>query len=253
MLCSLPEISTIRIKPPYYVEPIVHTSFFAGLSASSRLVKQLHCLDVTTKSLSNDDVCALSRLTGLQKLRLECPAFSDTHVNLSPLCALPELQELSLPLTRNQAGDYTWLDGLTRLRKLHLNSFPSGPVQLPCSLQMLTLDWAEYKGLPRLMSAVCTDRLPGLECLTVLRLCEDESCLNQQYWHALSTALSQWSKQAQIIIETAYIDNDLKLFLVLCERAPLIGGGIQQIFPVEDIQQDTCLRLGVACPNIKSE
>ena len=86
--------------------------------------------------------------------------------------------------------------------------------------------------------------------------------IDQHFWLALSSALSTgWPGHSlssvdgpKVIIEIAETSlRDVGFFIDLCERAPLVGRAIQEDITVGSLQQNTCMRLGAACPNLKGE
>lgn len=216
------------------------------------MVEQLECLDLNVISLSDEHLFALSKLTGLKKLCLSSPQHVGAHIHLSHLRALTQLCELSLPYMTPLAGDLTWLAELTHLKTLCLETVPSGPIQLPGSLQTFGIRGGNLeKSLPRLVRIANTGRLPGPECMTVK--VEGLLCYHTQDWHAIGTLVSTcWPEHSNITIDNIEIADNVDLFLALCERGPLFGKAIQTV-DLHENRQDTCERLKATCPNVKSE
>ena len=242
-LCSLPAVTAMKITAvDNFSKVTVHPSFLAGLSASTRL----RCLDVEV-SLSNDRVCALSRLTGLEELHLSCPKLMNTNTGFSPLCALHALRVLSLKWGFKPESNNTWLAQLKDLQRLYVVSMPSGPLQLPSSLQELEIKCIYAADLPRLVQ-LCTGWLPGLK-LVMIQDCKIFS--GELDRHARGTELStKCPEQLSMMIGSAYVYANIdESFFTLCERAPVFGSAIREL-TLESLQHTTCSRLGAVCPNL---
>lgn len=249
ILDSLPEVVALTIAPVQHsIQVFVHASFLNELSVSTRLVGQLRCLNVNLDSLSDEHVCALSKLTGLRVLRVGCLSRRDEgDVRLAPLRMLTHLNVLSLTHDFDREDDFSWLADLTDLSLLYLESVPLGRVQLPSSLGALMVQIIGYEDLPQLMSIICASRPQGLECV-IINCLVVTSHLDHDW---LASAPARWPEHVELRINQAAADLDS--FLVLCERAPFIGRGVQHLAVMEGLRHGHCSRLGAACPGLKSE